>query len=82
MCNDMKTQIELGKSVKNLMFESIGVSLLTSTHYLVSDSVNKLVYNSVYSSVYWSVGDSIKNKVWRSVKSSVRDSINNSMIRL
>ena len=40
----MKTNITLGKSVKNLMFKSIGVSLLTSTHYLVSDSVNGSVY--------------------------------------
>ena len=47
----MKTNITLGKSVKNLMFKSIGVSLLTSTHYLVSDSVDYSVYTSVDSSV-------------------------------
>jgi hypothetical protein len=43
----MKTNITLGKSVKNLMFKSIGVSLLTSTHYLVGDSVDYSVYSSV-----------------------------------
>ena len=46
----MKTNITLGKSVKNLMFKSIGVSLLTSTHYLVGDSVDYSVYYLVDSS--------------------------------
>ena len=49
--NIMKTNITLGKSVKNLIFKSIGVSLLTSTHYLVGDSVSYSVYTSVDSSV-------------------------------
>ena len=40
----MKTKIKLGKSVKNLIFKSIGVSLLTSTHYLVGDSVDYSMY--------------------------------------
>ena len=47
----MKTKLELGKSVKNLVFKSIRVSLLTSTHYLVSDSVNGSVYYLVDSSL-------------------------------
>lgn len=49
--NIMKTNITLGKSVKNLVFKSIRVSLLTSTHYLVSDSVNGSVYYLVDSSL-------------------------------
>ena len=40
----MKTNITLGKSVKSLIFKSIGVSLLTSTHYLVGDSVDYSMY--------------------------------------
>ena len=47
----MKTKIELGKPVKNLVFKSIRVSLLTSTHYLVCDSVNGSVYYLVDSSL-------------------------------
>ena len=47
MCNNMKTKIELGNSVKSPVFRSIGVSLLTSTHYLVGDSVDYSVYSSV-----------------------------------
>ena len=47
----MKTNITLGKSAKSLIFKSIGVSLLTSTHYLVGDSVNGSVYYLVESSV-------------------------------
>ena len=47
----MKTKLELGKSVKNLVFKSIRVSLLTSTHYLVCDSVNGSVYYLVDSSL-------------------------------
>ena len=47
----MKTNITLGKSVKNLIFKSIGVSLLTSTHYLSGGSVSYSVYTSVDSSV-------------------------------
>ena len=40
-------KIELGEPVKSLIFKSIGVSLLTSTHYLVGDSVDYSVYSSV-----------------------------------
>ena len=47
----MKTNITLGKSAKSLIFKSIGVSLLTSTHYLVGGSVWYSVYTSVDSSV-------------------------------
>ena len=47
----MKTKLELGKSVKNLVFKSIRVSLLTSTHYLVCDSVHVSVYYLVDSSL-------------------------------
>ena len=43
-------KIELGKPVKSLIFKSIGVSLLTSTHYLVGDSVDYSVYYLVDSS--------------------------------
>jgi hypothetical protein len=56
----MKTNITLGKSVKNLMFKSIGVSLLTSTHYLVSDSVNGSVYYLVDDSLTISIRDSTR----------------------
>ena len=47
----MKTKLELGKSVKNLVFKSIRVSLLTSTYYLVCDSVHVSVYYLVDSSL-------------------------------
>ena len=40
----MKIEITLGKPVKSLIFKSIGVSLLTSTHYLVGDSVDYSMY--------------------------------------
>ena len=43
-------KIELGEPVKSLIFKSIGVSLLTSTHYLVGDSVDYSVYYLVDSS--------------------------------
>ena len=46
----MKIEITLGKPVKSLIFKSIGVSLLTSTHYLVGDSVDYSVYYLVDSS--------------------------------
>ena len=47
----MKTKLILGKSVNDLSFKSIRVSLLTSTHYLVCDSVNGSVYYLVDSSL-------------------------------
>ena len=50
MCNNMKTKLELGNSVKSPVFRSIGVSLLTSTHHLVGDSVDYSVYYLVDSS--------------------------------
>jgi hypothetical protein len=43
----MKTKITLGKSLNDLRLKSMGISLLTSIHYLVDISV----YNSVNSSV-------------------------------
>ena len=54
-------KIELGKPVKNLVFKSIRVSLLTSTHYLVSDSVNGSVYYLVDDSLTISIRDSVNN---------------------
>jgi hypothetical protein len=56
----MKTKIRLGESVKNSIFKSIGVSLLSSTHYLVS--------NSVYDSVYYLVDSSASNLIRNSTR--------------
>lgn len=55
--------MELGKSVKNKVYNSLSVSVWGSVYWVVKDSVSVPVYDSVSDSVWFSVNNSTRNEI-------------------